>query len=435
VGRGRHGLLRKLLETFHAKTGCPVMINTSFNLGWEPIVSSPRDAYETFMSSDIDMLCLGKFILTKESQPATVSAAHSSDGVITDRFISPCCQAGLTMNGDNMVCESCEHSFSIIDKIPQLFWPHENIDDAGDVTEMVKAFYEETPFPNYDDHDSVRSLIEKSRRGLYARRLDETIPHNTTVLEVGCGTGQLTNFLGMSCRQVIGTDMCVNSLGLGEAFRREHGLTRIQFAQMNLFRPCLKPEQFDVLLCNGVLHHTADPYGGFKGLVPLVKPGGHLIIGLYNTYGRLFTDMRRGMFRLTGGRAKWVDPVLRRSGMSDDKRRAWFADQYRHPHESKHTFGEILGWFEENDVEFVRGVPAMRPEDNGLDGTSLFEPQPRGSKLEHFLVEAMEIFGAGQKEGGFFIMIGRKAGGADRDLDDAERAWERLSVGETNVVT
>ncbi len=47
----------------------------------------------------------------------------------------------------------------------------------------------------------------------------------------------------------------------------------------------------------------------------------------------------------------------------------------------------------------------------------------------------MEIFGAGQQEGGFFIMVGRKAGGADRDLGDAERAWERLSVGETNVVT
>ena len=41
---------------------------------------------------------------------------------------------------------------------------------------MVKAFYEETPFPNYDDHDSVRSLIEKSRRGVYAHALDRGDP-------------------------------------------------------------------------------------------------------------------------------------------------------------------------------------------------------------------------------------------------------------------
>jgi SAM-dependent methyltransferase len=179
--------------------------------------------------------------------------------------------------------------------------------------------------------------------------------------------------------------------------------------QMNLFRPAFKPERFDVVLCNGVLHHTADPFGGFKGLVPLVKPGGHIIIGLYNTYGRLFTDLRRQIFRLTGGRAKWVDPILRKGGISDEKRGAWYADQYRHPHESKHTFGEVLRWFDETGIDFVRGVPAMRPEDDGMEGASLFEPQPRGSALEHFAVQATQIL-AGQKEGGFFIMIGRKPG-------------------------
>ncbi len=209
-----------------------------------------------------------------------------------------------------------QHAFAINGNIPQLFWPHEEISNPDDVTEVVKAFYEETPFPNYDDHDSVRSLIEKSRRGLYARRLDESIPYNSSVLEVGCGTGQLTNFLGMSCRQVIGTDMCLNSLRLGEAFRREHGLTRVRFLQMNLFRPPLESEQFDVVLCNGVLHHTADPYGGYRGLVRLVKPGGYIVIGLYNTYGRLMTDTRRVLFRMTGGHAKWIDPILRRQGQS-----------------------------------------------------------------------------------------------------------------------
>ncbi len=119
------------------------------------------------------------------------------------------------------------------------------------------------------------------------------------MLEVGCGTGQLTNFLGISCRRVIGADLCLNSLRLGERFRREHDLDRVQFVQMNLFRPCFKPEQFDVILCNGVLHHTSDPYGGFRGLLPLLKPGGHIVIGLYNRYGRLMTDTRRRIFRLT----------------------------------------------------------------------------------------------------------------------------------------
>jgi 2-polyprenyl-3-methyl-5-hydroxy-6-metoxy-1,4-benzoquinol methylase len=290
-----------------------------------------------------------------------------------------------------------------------MFWPHERINDEADVTEMVKAFYEETPFPNYDDHDSVRSLMETARKGQYATSLDESIPFNTTVLEVGCGTGQLSNFLGIGCRRVVGSDMCLNSLRLGEQFRRQQQLDRVQFVQMNLFRPAFGGEQFDVLLCNGVLHHTADPKGGFMGLVPLVKPGGHIVIGLYNTYGRLMTDLRRKIFQLTGGRARWIDPILRTDNISMAKQRAWFADQYRHPHESKHTIDEVLGWFAEAGLEFVRGVPSVIPGGRGAKGGRLLTPEPRGSMLDHMVVQLQEI-ARGKREGGFFVMIGRKPG-------------------------
>ena len=52
----------------------------------------------------------------------------------------------------------------------------------------------------------------------------------------------------------------------------------------------------------------------------------------------------------------------------------------------------------------------MTPESSGLEGASLFEPQPRGTTFDRGVVQALEIFAAGQKEGGFFIMIGRKPG-------------------------
>jgi SAM-dependent methyltransferase len=237
--------------------------------------------------------------------------------------------------------------------------------------------------------------------------LDESIPYNSDVLEVGCGTGQLTNFLGISCRRVIGTDMCLNSLRLAEKFRREHALNGVRFVQMNLFKPCFKPEQFDVVLCNGVLHHTVDPRGGFEIIHRLVRPGGYLVIGLYNKYGRLMTDLRRNIFRLTGGRGKWLDAYLRSRFTTPDKRRAWFNDQYRHPHESKHTIDEVLDWFHQCGLEFVRGVPSVTPNSKGLGQGNLFEPTGKGTKLDHFLVQSREIV-TGSREGGFFIMIGRK---------------------------
>jgi SAM-dependent methyltransferase len=406
----RNGLYHRLIESFYRKTGCPIVVNTSFNLGWDPIVCTPDDAYKTFMASDIDALCMGRYLIRKTSQPAWV--ATSDWEPFYDLLRSPCCGSDLNPGAGQLACSECGHGFPVEDGIPRLFWPHEKISDAGDVTEAVKAFYEETPFPNYDEHDSVRSLLEKSRRGVYARKLNDAIPYNSAVLEVGCGTGQLSNFLGIACRRVMGTDLCLNSLRLGDRFRSEHELNRVRFAQMNLFRPALKPESFDVVLCNGVLHHTSDPEGGLKGLVPYVRPGGYFVVGFYNRYGRLMTDLRRAIFRVTGGRGKWLDPYLRSTGMSEEKHRAWFADQYLHPHESKHTFGQILEWFHECGLNFVRGIPSVTLSGSTLEEAGLFEPTDEGTALEHFLVQLKQI-STGSREGGFFVLIGRKPGPAN----------------------
>ncbi len=67
----RHGLYHRLLRTFEARTGSPVMINTSFNVRGEPIVCRPEEAYHCFMGTHMDALVLGRAILKKDAQPAT----------------------------------------------------------------------------------------------------------------------------------------------------------------------------------------------------------------------------------------------------------------------------------------------------------------------------------------------------------------------------
>ncbi|MBI2416873.1 MAG: hypothetical protein HYV28_03055, partial [Ignavibacteriales bacterium] len=62
-------LYHALIEQFYEKTGCPVIVNTSFNVRGEPIVESPLDAYKCFMRTHLDILVLGNFILYKEEQP------------------------------------------------------------------------------------------------------------------------------------------------------------------------------------------------------------------------------------------------------------------------------------------------------------------------------------------------------------------------------
>ena len=61
------------------------------------------------------------------------------------------------------------------------------------MTDIVKSFYEENPFPNYQDHESVRSLIDKSRRGSYGHMLQQAIPFNSTLLAQPQSTGLPTD--------------------------------------------------------------------------------------------------------------------------------------------------------------------------------------------------------------------------------------------------
>src|SRR5204862_2699765 len=101
--------------------------------------------------------------------------------------------------------------YAVEDGIPHLFVPT-NADELGgpDVTDVVQQFYEQTPFPNYEDIDTPRALITKARAGRFARLLNDRIPYDARVVEVGCGTGQLTNFLAIAHRSVLGVDLCLN---------------------------------------------------------------------------------------------------------------------------------------------------------------------------------------------------------------------------------
>jgi carbamoyltransferase len=69
VTRDAHPVFYDLLSRFDERTGCPLLINTSFNVRGEPIVCSPEDAYLCFMRTNMDVLVLGNQVLLKEEQP------------------------------------------------------------------------------------------------------------------------------------------------------------------------------------------------------------------------------------------------------------------------------------------------------------------------------------------------------------------------------
>jgi SAM-dependent methyltransferase len=325
-----------------------------------------------------------------------------------DLFACPRCEAaGLADDEAGLRCAACGQAFPVDDEIPQLFWPNQWDEGTPDVTEQVRRFYEETPFPDYDEFDSVASLAAKARAGMFARLLDEQVPPGVRIVECGSGTAQLSNFLSLANRTVFATDLCMNSLRLGRDFARRHQLSRVRFVQMNLFRPAFRPESFPLVISNGVLHHTSDPFLAFRSISRLVQPGGYVLIGLYHRYGRLITDARRLLFRLSRDRLQALDPNLRREESSSARKRAWFADQYKHPHESKHTIGEALRWLDAIGFQFVKSIPISKPFRRFIGDEKLFVPDEPGNALERLLVE-LGMIASGSREGGFFVVIGRK---------------------------
>ena len=287
----------------------------------------------------------------------------------------------------------------------------EMLPSAGISSEPVQSFYERHPFPDYQALDSPRRLIERAERSQFAAALDRQLPLREPVLEVGCGTGQLSNYLALSRRPTAGLDFCGASLALAVQFRDRFRIDAARFVQGDLFQPPFAAASYATVLALGVLHHTEAPQAGFARLVQLLRPGGHFVLGLYNRYARLPTRLRGVLMRVVGVRAgRHLDPITRRDRHADRRQRAWLQDQYFHPLEATHTVDEVLGWFDRHGLDYVNAVPPIVIGERFDPQRPLFEPGITGSRADHLACQLAAMVDHG-REGGLFVMIGRRRQG------------------------
>jgi carbamoyltransferase len=71
-----HARFHALLTEFKRLTGCPVLVNTSFNVRGEPIVHTPEDAFRCFMGTELDVLAVGNCYLRKEAQDPALKVSY-----------------------------------------------------------------------------------------------------------------------------------------------------------------------------------------------------------------------------------------------------------------------------------------------------------------------------------------------------------------------
>ena len=133
-------------------------------------------------------------------------------------------------------------------------------------------------------------------------------------------------------------------------------INNVYFIRMNLFKLFFAKNFFDVIISNGVLHHTNNPKEAFIALTKYLKKDGYIIIGLYHKYGRIFTNFQQFIIKNLGDRFNFLDRRSTDNNLSSEKKYAWFNDQFKNPKESSHTYVEILDWFYQSGIEFISSI-------------------------------------------------------------------------------
>jgi SAM-dependent methyltransferase len=322
---------------------------------------------------------------------------RSSESVqdLLDLLACPACGGAISVRWS---CEQCTAQYKTTDGIPDLRV-------GGDErTETVRRFYERQPFPGYPEGDSISQLRARAERSSFAALLDRSIPGNARVVDIGCGTGQMTLYLADRDRTVVGADLTRASLRLGADAARRYGICSAHFVETDLQRPGLRPSAFDVVFSSGVVHHTPDPRAAFARVAQLARPGGYVVLGVYNAFARVPSRLRRMAARATRLHVVPRDAVLRERAGDPARRQAWLRDQYDHPEEHRHTLAEVRSWFAENGIDVLRNYPSAVLDDEPAD---LFTRAADDWAFEAWIAQLGWMWTLG-REGGLFFTIGRR---------------------------
>ena len=281
--------------------------------------------------------------------------------------------------------------------------------------EKVRAFYNATPFPDYELSRFNDREDLKISASSFAKIIDRSIPKDASIIDVGTGTGQLSAFLSLRRKNVWGIDFSDSSLKKAKALKEKLKLDSLTLKKVDItnMEEINQLPKFDYVLCMGVLHHTGNAKQSFNNVVHLMKEDGKIAVGLYNKFGRMLLKVRIVLAKTVFKNNQKVKDYFIRLQIPNVKdkemARGWWNDQYLHPHETTHTIGEVLRWFRKNKIKFNQVISTRIPENLDVYGLWVDEMYPY---LPIRVLEQAKWIYTTHKEGGYFIMFGKKQDGS-----------------------
>ncbi len=240
-------------------------------------------------------------------------------------------------------------------------------------TREVKELYERYPFPGEGVGYALEAALNVVNY-VMARAADYDNFAGIKVLDAGCGTGGTTAMMAMMFPQanITGIDLSKTSIETARRRGEAQGLSNVRFQTANLLELKLG-EEFDIILCSGVLHVLSDASQGLQRLTDHLTPRGRMIVWLYGRHGRHHLTVNQSMLRrLFGDSTPIADQIRLTQAMlahpkASDRLRcyfstatdevdgdwqksvawlegkpAWILDQFLFRHEQVYTIDELL---------------------------------------------------------------------------------------------
>jgi SAM-dependent methyltransferase len=193
------------------------------------------------------------------------------------------------------------------------------------------------------------------------------------LLDAGCGTGEYSCWFASRGARVTGIDLSDGSLKEAREYVEAVGLKDVVFEKRSVLYTGFPDASFDLVYCTGVLHHTPAPFDGLTELCRVLRPGGKVLVSLYNSFGFFPRELRRQAARLLGGddldhRIVWgrrLFPFTARKLVKGDRNDTQSAlyDYFAIPHETLHSLGVVLTWFDQLGIEYIGSFPPTRLRD------------------------------------------------------------------------
>jgi 2-polyprenyl-3-methyl-5-hydroxy-6-metoxy-1,4-benzoquinol methylase len=279
----------------------------------------------------------------------------------------PDCHSTLHLENGEFTCTNCKKHFPIVQEIPRFV----------ESESYAASFGFEWKAHRLTQLDHANSKISeqtfRAKTGLTPERIKGKL-----ILDVGCGMGRFADVVSRWGGTVIGIDL---STAVESAHENLKARDNVAILQADVFKLPFQEKVFDFIYSIGVLHHTSNCEQAFRSLPKFLKPGGEIIIWLYDkdivwgrsaqAYWKIAKRMNHKMLhhlcRLAGplyylvklpviGKILWrVFPID--TNPDWDWRILdtfdWYSAQYR----SWHTYDQVQQWFESEGLVNVKHLP------------------------------------------------------------------------------